>query len=380
MDLKDYISGSYTQQFQYKSFSPSLVNNEWTWDQPQINTLLAEANHKLGELNAFSLYVPDVDFFIRMHIVKEANSSSRIEGTRTEVEEVIMKEEDIQPEKKDDWQEVQNYIKAMNYAVEQLKTLPVSTRLLKETHKILMTGARGETKIPGDYRTSQNWIGGSSLKDAVFIPPIHTEVGELMNDLENFLHNDRINVPILIRIAIAHYQFETIHPFLDGNGRIGRLLITLYLVGQQLLTKPTLYLSSYLEKHKSVYYDNLMLVRTSNNLTQWIKFFLVSVSETCKDGIETFQKILHLRDEIEGKKILLLGKKLQRAKELMTILYASPMVTSSIVSKALNVSIPTANALIDDFVHLGILRESTGAKRNRIFIYYDYVKLFYDKK
>ncbi|MBU1297544.1 MAG: Fic family protein [Bacteroidetes bacterium] len=380
MDLKDYISGGYTQQFQYKSFTPSLINKEWIWTEPKINTLLAEANLKLGELNAFSLYVPDVDFFIRMHIVKEATTSSRIEGTRTEVEEVVLKEEDIHPEKKDDWKEVQNYIAAMNYAVEQLMTLPVSTRLLKETHRILMTGARGEVKLPGEFRTSQNWIGGSSIKDAVFIPPHHSEVGEQMGDLENFLHNDQINVPPLVRVAIAHCQFETIHPFLDGNGRIGRLLITLYLVNQKLMAKPTLYLSAYLERHKSVYYDNLMLVRTSNNLTQWIKFFLVAVIETSKDGIESFRQILRLRDEIEGKKILSLGKKLPKAKELMTLLYTSPAVSSAHIAEKLGISIPTANALIQDFVQLGILRETTGAKRNRIFLFYDYLKLFHDKK
>ncbi len=380
MDLKDYIAGSYAQQFQYKSFSPSKINDEWTWTDPQINTLLAEANLKLGELNAFSLYVPDIDFFIKMHVVKEATTSSRIEGTRTEVEEVVLKEEDVLPEKKDDWKEVQNYISAMNYAVDQLKTLPVSTRLLKESHKILMTGARGEKKLPGEFRTSQNWIGGTSIKDAVFIPPHHSEVGDLMGDLEKFLHNDQINVPPLVRIAIAHYQFETIHPFLDGNGRIGRLLITLYLVNKELLAKPTLYLSAYLEKHKSLYYDNLMLVRTSTNLTQWIKFFLVAVVETCKDGIETFQVILRLRDEIEGKKILSLGKKLPKAKELMTLLYTEPAVSSAFVSERLRISIPTANALIQDFVRLGILRETTGAKRNRIFLFYDYLKLFHGKK
>lgn len=380
MDLRDYIAGSYVQQFQYKSFTPSMINDEWTWSDPQINTLLAEANFKLGELNAFSLYVPDVDFFIRMHVVKEATTSSRIEGTRTDVEEAVLKEEDVQPEKKDDWKEVQNYIEAMNHAVEQLKTLPVSTRLLKETHRILMTGARGEAKLPGEFRTSQNWIGGSSIKDAVFIPPHHSEVGELMGDLENFLQNDQINVPSLVRVAIAHYQFETIHPFLDGNGRIGRLLITLYLVNQELLVKPTLYLSAYLERHKSVYYDDLMLARTSNNLTQWIKFFLVAVIETCKDGIETFRQILRLRDEIEGKKILLLGKKLPKAKELMTLLYNSPAVSSAFVAEKLGISVPTANALIQDFVQLGILRETTGAKRNRIFLFYDYLKLFQDKK
>jgi Fic family protein len=380
MDLKDYIAGSYVQQFQYKSFTPTKINNEWIWTDTQMNILLAEANLKLGELNAFSLYVPNVDFFIRMHVVKEATTSSRIEGTRTEVGDIVLKEEDVLPEKKDDWTEVQNYIEGMNNAVEQLRRLPVSTRLLRETHKILMKGTRGKEKLPGEFRTSQNWIGGTSLKDAVFIPPHHLEVGELMGDLENFLHDDKISVPSLIRIAIAHYQFETIHPFLDGNGRIGRLLITLYLVSQKLLAKPTLYLSAYLEQHKNLYYDNLMLVRTSNNLIQWIKFFLVAVIETCKNGIETFQHVLQLRDELEGKKIISLGRKLPKAKELMTILYSSPAISSASVAEALDISIPTANALIQDFVRLGILREATGAKRNRIFLFDKYLMLFHSKK
>ncbi|MGD0339600.1 MAG: Fic family protein [Bacteroidota bacterium] len=380
MDIKDYIAGSYTQQYQYKSFTPSKVNQEWVWTDPQLNTLLSEANRKLGELNAFSLQVPDVDLFIKMHVVKEATTSSRIEGTRTEVGEVVLKEEDVLPEKKNDWQEVQNYITAMNYAVEKLSVLPVSTRLLKETHGILLAGTRGKTKLPGEYRTSQNWIGGVSLQDAVFVPPPHEEVSELMGDLENFLHNTTINVPLLIRIALAHYQFETIHPFLDGNGRIGRLLITLYLVGEKKLTKPTLYLSAYLEQYKSLYFDNLMTVRTSNNLTQWIKFFLAAIIETCEDGVRTFQQILRLRDEIEGQKILTLGKKIPKAKEFMTLLYTHPAVSGAVVSITLKVSLPTANSLIDDFVRLGILKEATGLKRNRLFVFNDYLSLFQSKK
>jgi Fic family protein len=376
VDIKDYIAGSYKQQYQYKSFTPAKINQEWVWTDPQLNTLLSEANRKLGELNAFSLQVPDINLFIRMHVVKEATTSSRIEGTRTEVEEAVLRKEDILPEKKNDWQEVQNYIDAMNYAVEKLSVLPVSTRLLKATHKILLDGARGKTKLPGEYRTSQNWIGGASLKDAIFIPPHHEELGELMGDMENFLHNANINVPRLIRIALTHYQFESIHPFLDGNGRIGRLLIPLYLVGEQLLAKPTLYLSAYFEKHKGLYYDNLMMVRTSNNLSQWVKFFLAAIIETCEDGVKTFEQIFRLRDELEGHKILVLGKKVPNAKGLLTTLYANPVVNGAIVSEKLNVSLPTANSLIDDFVRLGILKETTGLRRNRLFVFTDYMNLF----
>src|SRR5450759_1499989 len=208
MTLEGFKAGTYTQQYQYKSFTPSTINNEWTWSDAMLNSLLAEANLKLGELNAFSSHVPNIDIFIRMHVVKEATTSSRIEGTRTEMEETVMKKADVGIEKRDDWQEVQNYIKAMNHAIKRLKDVPISTRLLKETHEILMTGVRGKTKMPGEYRKSQNWIGGATIKDAVFIPPQHTEVSGLMSDLENFLHNDKIQLPDLIRIAMAHYQFE----------------------------------------------------------------------------------------------------------------------------------------------------------------------------
>src|SRR6185369_5624766 len=230
MKMEEFSSGVFKQQYQYKSFSPTPVNQVWTWEEPKVNTLLEKATQALSALNAYSLIVPNVDLFIQMHIMNEANKSSRIEGTQTEMDEALMDVEQIDPEKRDDWQEVQNYVQAMNHALTTLEKLPLSNRLLKETHATLLQGVRGERKTPGEFRTSQNWIGGLSLQDAVFIPPHQNEVDDLMTDLEKFWHNDEIEVPHLIRIAISHYQFETIHPFLDGNGRIGRLLITLYLV------------------------------------------------------------------------------------------------------------------------------------------------------
>lgn len=376
MDIKDYKSGIFKEQYRHKSFSPSAINREWTWTDPKINTLLSEANLRLGELNAFSLYVPDIDIFIQMHVVKEATTSSRIEGTQTNIEDALVSKADLLPERRDDWQEVQNYISAMNFAINQLSKVPVSTRLLKEAHNRLLQSVRGEHKQPGDYRKSQNWIGGSSLNDAVFIPPHHEEISDLMNDLEKFIHNDTIEVPSLIRIALAHYQFETIHPFLDGNGRLGRLLITLFLVSNGLLAKPTLYLSDYFEKNKSLYYDNLTLVRTHNNMGQWIKFFLVGVIETSKKGIKTFQQILLLKDRIEQKKMVSMGKKIPRARALMNLLYKSPTLNAASVEKNLGVSKVTANALIRDFVHADILKEITGYKRHRVFVFNDYLELF----
>lgn len=378
MNLLDFKAGQYIQQYQYKSFSPWKINLEWTWQDPKINTLLAEANKKLGELNAFSLYVPDIDFFIEMHVIKEATTSSKIEGTRTGVDEALLSAEEIAPEKREDWQEVQNYIKALNYSIEKLKDLPLSTRLLKDSHKILLEGVRGESKMPGEYRTSQNWIGGASLKDAIFIPPQHSEVSDLMGDLENFIHNDNIDVPHLIRIAIVHYQFETIHPFLDGNGRLGRLMITLYLVSTGLLDKPTLYVSDFFERRKSLYYDNLTFVRTSDNLIQWIKFFLVAVIETSDKGIYTFREILKLKENIEEVKLLSLGKRINNAKKLVNFLYRKPVVNVKDVENVLGVTTKPANAIIQEFEKLEILKELTGYKRNRLFLFEKYYKLFTD--
>ena len=376
MDFKQFKSGSYLQKYQFKSFMPEPVNHSWVWSEPKINTLLEEATHKLGALDAFSKQVPDVAYFIRMHVVKEATTSSRIEGTKTNIEEALLKANEVDPERRDDWQEVQNYVKAMNQAVTQLQKIPVSTRLLKETHKILLSKGRGASKMPGEFRRSQNWIGGATIKDATYVPPSHEEINSLMGDLENFLHNDGLSVPSLIRIAIGHYQFETIHPFLDGNGRIGRLMITLYLVGKGLLSKPTLYLSDYFDKHRILYYDKLEIVREKNDIAQWIIFFLVAITKTCEKGISTFEKIQKLREDVEGKRLPKLGKRLPNAQKLIMELYRNPRVTSSDVAKYLHITPKSANELIQELVRLKILDEITGGRRNRIFSFREYVQLF----
>lgn len=376
MNIREYKSGAFTKQHGYKSFSPNPINREWGINNPEINTLLEEANLRLGALNAFSTFVPDVNVFIRMHIVKEATQSSRIEGTRTRMDEAVLEAKDISPELKDDWQEVQNYIEAMNHSIKNLQKLPLSSRLIKEAHKILLKGVRGKNKLPGEFRTSQNWIGGATIADAVFVPPHHTVVPDCISDLEKFLNNEQIQVPHLIRIGIAHYQFEAIHPFLDGNGRIGRLLITLYLITQKVLNKPTLYLSDFIEKNRQHYYDNLMAVSINSKMEQWLMFFLVGIIETAKNAIDTFTKIIALRDKLEKDTIVSLGKRLPNAKALLTYLYSKPVVTVSDVMTNLDVTKQTANALIKDFHNLGILNEQTGYKRNRIFVFEEYLRLF----
>jgi len=359
----------------YEYFLPSLVNREFTIENKKIILALEEANRLLGELNAYGTLIPDVDFFIQMHVVSEAVASSKIEGTRTSMDEALLEKEEINPEKRDDWQEVRNYISAMNSAIEHLKELPVSERLIKCTHKILLSGVRGEQKQPGEIRTSQNWIGGATINSAHFVPPHHSHLSELLSDWERFWHNEKIDVPVLIKIAIGHYQFETIHPFLDGNGRIGRLLILLQLIEKGFLKHPVLYISHFFETHRQQYYDALDRVRSQNDLEQWILFFLEGVMLTATQSKETFQNILTLRDIFE-QKIVKLGRKAERGRKLLLHLFSRPIISVKNVEKILGVQYAAANNLIDDFVRLKILKEKTGFSRNRLFVMDDYIAIF----
>lgn len=377
LSLEEYTAGiKKNSGTGFKYFVPEKINRQWKWEDSKLNNLLEKASLQLGQLNSYAKLVPNIDLFLHMHITKEAVVSSRIEGTQTQMDEALLPLEDIAPERKNDWVEVQNYTEALNNAITDLKTLPVSSRLIRKTHTILLQGVRGEHKQPGEFRYSQNWIGGASLADAAFIPPAHTYVNELMGDLENFLHNEDIHVPYLIRIGIAHYQFETIHPFLDGNGRIGRLMIPLYLVSIGMLDKPLLYLSVFFEKNKSLYYDNLTRVREKNDLLHWLHYFLIGVEETAKQACDTLGKIIELKLELEDYIATKFGRRSSHGQMLLRAMFNDPIIRVKNVESICNLSAKASNDLVQAFVEANILKEFTGQSRNRMFIFDRYLNMF----
>jgi len=373
--MKNFKAGKYLNQGFYSCFMPEYINREWLLDDVELINLLGQAERAIGKLDMFSDYIPNIDLFIRMHVVKEATQSTKIEGTQTNFEEALQSREDIPQEKRNDWDEVQNYIRALGLAVDRMSILPFSGRLIRSIHKELLQGVRGEHKLPGEFRTSQNWIGGASINDAAFIPPVHTEVPGYISDIELFSHNNQVKLPELIKIAIIHYQFETVHPFLDGNGRVGRLLIPVYLVEKGILKKPTLYISDFFERNRRLYYDNLMRVRTDNNIWQWIKFFLVGIIEVSKNSIEAFDAILKLQKETDAK-LNTLKSKTYSANAVLNHLYQNPFVNAYKVAELTGKTLASSYRLIEDLVRLGILVETTGGKRGRQYVFLEYFKIF----
>jgi len=373
--MKSFKAGIYINQGTFKSFQPSKINKRWTIENMELLNLLSQADRQLGRLDMYSEYIPNIDLFISMHIIKEAIKSSKIEGTQTNIEDVLLDKEDVNEEKRSDWEEVQNYISALNKAIENLNKLPFSSRLIRAVHRTLLKGVRGKHKLPGEFRSSQNWIGGASINDAIFIPPTFDSVNEYMSDIEKFVHNEDFYFPDLLKIALIHYQFETVHPFLDGNGRVGRLMITLYLVEKGILKKPILYLSDFFERNRTLYYDNLMRVREKNDIIQWFKFFLVGVIETAKNSIETFDGILKLQKEIEIK-LQTLGSRSGTAMLIINHLFQRPIINAQIAHKITKLSLPSVYKLIQELEDLKILNEITGGKRGKLFVFNDYLQLF----
>ena len=373
--LEDFKAGQYIKVNDYKSFIPSKINEDWIWNDSQLNKLLAEANLQLGALNGFAEQIPNIDIYIKMHVKVEANKSSRIEGTKTTIDEDLLEKLDVNPEKRDDWQEVQNYVEAINYGIKRINELPVCTRLIKEIHSILMQGVRGEHKNPGEYRTSQNWIGGSKPSNAIYVPPIPSEVGSCLSDLEKFINNDNINTPDLIKIAIIHYQFESIHPFLDGNGRTGRILIPIYLLNKGLLSKPCFYISDFIEKNKNAYYDFLSRVRSQNDILSWIKFFLEATIETAKTARIKFEKVVDFTSYMNDL-VLNMSVRPENAKLVINCFYNEPTMNRKILMEKTGLKPTALKSVINNLLEKNLIVENTGYSRNQIFTFEKYINLF----
>ncbi|MBW5290298.1 MAG: hypothetical protein Rsou_1572 [Candidatus Ruthia sp. Asou_11_S2] len=362
------------KHYEYQCFLLNGINHTFEVDNNNLQVQLEKSIHLLGELNAMTRLVPNIDLFIMSFISNEATLSSKIEGTQTEIEDSFKKEEDIKIEQRDDWLEVTLYINAVRSAINNLNKLPICMRLIKQAHATLLSSGRGKQKLPGEFRTSQNWIGGSSIQNADFIPPHQDDVYELMPDLENFLNN-KIAIPEIIKIAIIHYQFETIHPFCDGNGRIGRMLIPLHLVDKKLLSKPLLYMSAFFEANKDEYYQRLMQVRMKNDLLSWLLFFLKGVEITVKHSVGVLIETLELKESLSEKIQEKTGSRSVNNIKMFEKLFETPFVRVEDVKTELSVSATTAKNIVDDLVRVDVLNELTGNKRNRLFAFKPYLQL-----
>ena len=365
-----------TQPGGYKAFVPEkLPPSPALRIEGALQNLLSQADMALARLDGMGYFLPNADLFIAMYVRKEALLSSQIEGTQASLEDIFEYESGDKPENINDVAEVINYIRALNYGMDRLKTLPMSLRLIKEIHGVLMQGTRGGNKAPGEFRKTQNWIGppGSTLKDARYIPPPPQEVVKTMGDLEQYIHKGR-KLPVLIDCGLVHYQFESIHPFLDGNGRVGRLLITFYLYFREVLHRPLLYLSYYFKKNRQEYYDRLNMVRDKGDYEQWIAFFLKGVVETADSAVETARKILELQTKHRE---LLWKKKLSSplAVGILERLFQKPYVSVNDVAKEFSISFQAASNLVSQLEGAGILHEITGKKRDKRFIYAEYITI-----
>ena len=366
----DNLTGEAT----YQSFKPNPLPPvpEILLDE-EIVKLVVDANRQLAKLDTASQLISNADLFISMYVRKEALISSQIEGTQCTLDDVLDPEVDMNANL--DVSDVVNYVKATQYAIQRLENLPLCCRLMKEVHEKLMEGVRGQDKTPGEFRHSQNWIGPAncSLKDARYIPPNVQDMEEAMSDLERYM-NENVEYDPLIRAALIHYQFETIHPFLDGNGRIGRLLILLYLIEQKVLSKPVIYISYFLKKNQVEYYDRISEVRRSGNFEQWIKFFLEAVSKAATDSLESIRQLSILHDKNIAR-LPISNRKKDNLRAVFEYIEQYPIIDIKKTAKELGISYNTAATVVKKLVELGILQETTNKARNRVFAYEEYLDI-----
>jgi len=367
----EYIS-NLSGEAMYKSFRPAPLPPVIDMDNEMVS-LLTGATKALATLDTLSLYISNMNLFISMYVRKEALLSSQIEGTQATLEDVL--DPLIEKNANQNVVDVVNYIKATEFALERMNTLPLCNRLIKETHEVLMSGVRGQEKNPGEFRTSQNWIGaaGSSLKNARYIPPNPEDMINAMSDLEKYINSDD-SLDLLIQAALLHYQFETIHPFLDGNGRVGRLLITLFLMEKKVLNSPALYISYYLKKNRIEYYDRMSEVRNKDNYEQWIKFFLNAIKESADESVETIKKLSELHNA-NTNKIDAMGRASKNARAVFDYLEQNPIIDIGKTAEELNLAFSTVSLAVNRLVDAGILIQTNNANRNRVFAYEDYLAI-----
>jgi len=373
-------AGRYERQLTgYRAFHPApLPPAPPIRVDAHLQRLLSQADLALGRLDGSILILPNPDLFVMMYVRKEAVLSSQIEGTQSSLQDLLAAEAQVTAiDAPKDVEEVVNYVAAMKHGIARLKDLPISIRLVREIHQVLLRGVRGARLTPGELRTSQNWIGqgGSTLSDAIFVPPPPHVVPMALGDLERFLNDDN-QLPTLIKIGLAHAQFETIHPFLDGNGRVGRLLITFLLMSSGVLNKPALYLSHYLKQHRSQYYDHLQQIRTHGAWEPWLAFFLRGIAEVSAQAAETARAILAQREVARAKIADGLGRAAGNGYRVLEHLYERPIVSVNGVARLLGISYPAANQVIERLARIGVVREMTGNARNRRFRYDAYIELF----
>ena len=372
-------SGRYVSQpTGYRAFMPNPLPPMPTVNLAGLHALLSQADRALGRLDGSIHTLPNPDLFVFMYVRKEAVLSSQIEGTQSSLQDLLAAEADIlAPDRPKDVDEVVNYVNAMNYGLARLHELPVSVRLIKEIHERLLSGVRGARLTPGELRRTQNWIGpgGCTLNEATFVPPPPHVVPDALGSLEKFLHSES-DLPQLVQIGLAHAQFETIHPFLDGNGRIGRLLITFLLCQREILLKPVLYLSHYFKQHRSEYYERLQAVRDSGDWEQWLAFFLRGVISVSREATETSRRILALREDHRERVTAHLGRVAGNGHRVLETLYQRPILTVADVQSLTGTTYTAANSLVSRLVELKILMEATGYRRNRVFRYQPYIAIF----
>ncbi|MCL2030449.1 MAG: Fic family protein [Oscillospiraceae bacterium] len=377
MKLEDYITGNYANQGDFKSFIPAPVDIPWEWSDTSLNMLLERASSEIGGLNAFAELVPNIDLYIKMHIRTEANKSSKIEGTKTSFEEDLMRVEDVSPEKRNDHVEVNNYVRALQHGINRITNdhFPLCLRLIREIHEVLMRGVRGEYRAPGEFRKSQNWIGGSVPSTAIFVPPSVPDMEDALSDFEKFLNNDTNTIPHLIKAAIAHYQFETIHPFLDGNGRVGRLIVPLYLLAKGVIVKPCFYISDYFERNRELYYAALDKPRKDNDLGHWIKFFLSAAIDTAKSAKNKFSKAVCVVQQLNERAINIKGRA-ENVHAILNAFYLEPLLGMKDICEKAGLPQATVSVIVNDMHKNELLEEITGFSRNKVYMLTDYVHAF----